>query len=154
MKLAYAVFLFAAAGFFALTILPLTIAPPQQAWASDFSNGVFAPFCHQLPERSITVAGATMPVCSRCFGIYLGMFLGALIYPRISSGKTPKGWVIFAAAAPLVIDGLTQLTGLRTSSNGLRMATGLLFGYVIPFYMIPILNDVLGGREIFKRRGR
>ncbi len=34
--------------------------------------------CHQRPERSFHPEGAQMPVCARCFGLYLGGGLGVL----------------------------------------------------------------------------
>jgi len=35
------------------------------------------PVCHQLPQRSLFIAGLPMPVCGRCFYIYLGGALTA-----------------------------------------------------------------------------
>ncbi|RLE72521.1 MAG: DUF2085 domain-containing protein, partial [Thermoprotei archaeon] len=40
-------------------------------------------FCHQLPERSIYINGLKLPVCSRCTGIYLGLFSGYIIFPML-----------------------------------------------------------------------
>ena len=34
--------------------------------------------CHQLPDRSFHPGGVQMPVCARCFGLYLGAGLGVL----------------------------------------------------------------------------
>ena len=34
--------------------------------------------CHQRPERSFHPEGVQMPVCARCFGLYLGGGLGVL----------------------------------------------------------------------------
>ena len=34
--------------------------------------------CHQRPERSFHPGGVQMPVCARCFGLYLGAGLGVL----------------------------------------------------------------------------
>ena len=38
----------------------------------------FHSFCHQLPERTLSLRGVPMLVCSRCAGIYAGIALGAL----------------------------------------------------------------------------
>lgn len=42
---------------------------------------VFAPWCHQLPERSLHFDGLAMVVCSRCVGIYSGIAVGVW-WPR------------------------------------------------------------------------
>lgn len=36
--------------------------------------------CHQRPERSFHRAGAQLPVCARCFGLYAGGFFGVLAW--------------------------------------------------------------------------
>ena len=146
MKLATVVFASVTFLFFTLTVLPPYLSSGGNTGWIDFANTVFKPFCDQLPGHSLSIRGVLMPVCARCFGIYAGMLLGSLLYPMISKGKIPKGWIIFAAAAPLTIDGVTQLVGLRESTNILRPATGLLFGVVIPFYLIPILDEILNSR--------
>src|SRR5947199_190265 len=37
--------------------------------------------CHQLPYRSYFFEGHQLAVCSRCFGVYLGLLVGFLVYP-------------------------------------------------------------------------
>src|SRR5690606_1713663 len=40
--------------------------------------------CHRQPERSLLVDTSQLPVCARCFGIYTGLGLGALVLrPRL-----------------------------------------------------------------------
>ena len=36
--------------------------------------------CHQRPERSFHLAGAQLPVCARCLGLYVGGFVGAIAW--------------------------------------------------------------------------
>src|SRR5687768_14239891 len=36
--------------------------------------------CHQRPERSFHLAGAQLPVCARCMGLYVGGAVGALLW--------------------------------------------------------------------------
>jgi uncharacterized membrane protein len=36
--------------------------------------------CHQRPERSFHRAGAQLPVCARCFGLYAGGLLGIMVW--------------------------------------------------------------------------
>ncbi|MDD5111737.1 MAG: DUF2085 domain-containing protein [Candidatus Altiarchaeota archaeon] len=90
--------------------------------------------CHQLPERSLFIGGVQFPICARCLGIYIGGSIGAIAAfiagrPKFLSGKVLL--VLFVAlTAPMAIDGVTQtLLYARESSNGLRLVTGLLFGF-------------------------
>jgi uncharacterized membrane protein len=119
------------------------------------ANRMFSPYCHQSPERSIFVLGWKMPVCARCFGIYVGMLLGSILYalPRGARGS-PPAWILLAAAAPLCADGFMQLTGFWASNNPLRLATGLIFGFSLPFYLIPVGDDAIRKGAAFIRNRR
>jgi uncharacterized membrane protein len=89
--------------------------------------------------------GYKMPVCSRDAAIYAAMLLGLLALPflqRVESEEWPNKWILVAACIPIGIDGLTQLVGMRESSNLLRIITGGIVGIVLPFYILPILNSV------------
>jgi len=87
-------------------------------------------FCHQIPSRSLFIAGLQLPLCSRCTAINLGLFLGYIwIFYRY---KTRRFYYnIFATLAfltPIVVDGLTQFLGFRESTNDIRIITGALAG--------------------------
>jgi uncharacterized membrane protein len=45
---------------------------------------LFGLFCHQNPERSLHLAGTALPLCARCFGLYLGFGLAGLLFPAFS----------------------------------------------------------------------
>lgn len=64
-----------------------------------------------------------MPICARC----LFMHIGILLLPLFLFYPLPL-WLGICLQAPLLLDGLTQLKGWRTSTNGLRILTGLLSG--------------------------
>ena len=64
-----------------------------------------------------------MPICARC----LFMHIGILSLPVFLFYPLPL-WLGICLQAPLLLDGLTQLKGWRTSTNALRIATGLLSG--------------------------
>ena len=91
--------------------------------------------------------GYKLPVCSRDVAIYLAMLLGALALPfvrRLESEEWPDKWLLVAACVPIAIDGGTQLVGMRESSNAIRMATGFIVGFALPFYIVPMLNSLWG----------
>ena len=92
--------------------------------------------------------GYKMSVCARCLGIYVGMLLGGLLYLiffKFNNDKMLPPIYLILLIAPLAIDGLTQLVGLRESDNTLRLLTGLVSGIIVPFYLFPLLNKIKNG---------
>jgi len=144
MRLAHIIFLLSALLLFIPTLTAPYLAHLGHENLSELNYRLYATACHQRPERSFHVYGHKMAVCARCFGVYLGMALGALLYPLVwRRGDMPSRWIILAALTPLALDGGTQLLGLRESTNWLRAATGLLFGAAVPYYLIPAFEAVL-----------
>jgi uncharacterized membrane protein len=144
MRAAHLIFLLASLVLFTPIFTAPWLASRGHGSLSSFNYALYSTVCHQRADRSFFIFGAKMGVCSRCFGIYLGIVLGSLAYPLLRrSGRMPAGWIILAALAPMALDGGTQLTGLRESTNILRTATGLLFGAAVPYYLIPALDAVL-----------
>jgi uncharacterized membrane protein len=88
----------------------------------------FHMLCHQLPERTLSLRGAEMLVCSRCAGLYAGVALGALL--PLPKRLLPWGrrFVVFAIAAAIV-DVVTQDAGLHPPFHPVRLATGFLMGF-------------------------
>ena len=65
------------------------------------------------------------------FGLLLGIPFGFFLttFPHL-----PPTWmavVMLFGIAPMGIDGFTQLKGWRMSTNGIRLATGLIAGIVL-----------------------
>lgn len=112
--------------------------------------------CHQLPERSLYVAGIALPLCARCTGTYLGSVLGLALVAlrgRARASLLPR-WpllVLFAAFFLVwVIDGLnsflTLLPGLPhlyEPRNALRLLTGTLEGLALSLTLWPIVAFTL-----------
>jgi uncharacterized membrane protein len=127
----------------------------------DFSierafNFIGGGVCHQLSLRSFTAGGLVLPVCARCAGIYLGLFL-SFLYIFIAYRKTFRGddktdlsVVIFAAVCilPLYIDGVTSYLLLRESNNLLRLITGVLTGCSLPLFIA-----FAGGKPFLTKKG-
>ncbi|MDP3970838.1 MAG: DUF2085 domain-containing protein [bacterium] len=81
--------------------------------------------CHRRPERSFFYNQHQFPVCARCTGIWLGYAVGIII----TAFYLPVWWVGILLLIPLLIDAGTQLIRIRTSTNSLRLITGLLAGW-------------------------
>jgi uncharacterized membrane protein len=86
--------------------------------------------CHRKPERSFFIKNHQFPVCARCTGFYISVFL-YFIY--VYFFYVEYTWFLITVAVlllvPAFIDGLTQLLGYRESNNILRLVTGLLGGF-------------------------
>jgi len=106
----------------------------------------FSCICHQIPERSFAIFGHPLAVCHRCFGIYLGLFLGSLIENRFVHGslRVRRFWIL-AASIPLLLDVLLNSAGLWTSTCFSRFFTGLLFGNLVSPLLVRGVAEFLNG---------
>lgn len=98
---------------------------------------IFSPHCHQIPERCFHIAGHPLAVCARCLGVYLGFFLGALIYPWRRRDALPSLAALAVFSLPMALDVAGNLFQFWTSPLGLRLAAGGVWGIVLPWYFIP-----------------
>jgi uncharacterized membrane protein len=121
---------------------------------------VYRPTCHQLPERSFFILGHQVAICARCSALYLSFWGLGLIYALTSAvwrGRVPVWrapalrWVA-VATVPLAVDGLTQLVGLRTSTNLLRAITGTLTGGAAGAFVYPYMHlGFADARRVWER---
>lgn len=98
---------------------------------------LFRTLCHGRPERCLYLFDVPMPICARCAGIYAGVLAGLALF-RIMPWLRERTMrlVAFVALTPLALDGLTQLTGLRESTNPLRIATGVIAGLAFGLWIL------------------
>jgi uncharacterized membrane protein len=139
----------ARAVFVAVGVLPWAV-PLLRAWLPLGSVGVgldaiFVTMCHRIPERTLTLAGVAMPLCSRCAGVFAGVAAGALaLWPRLS--RRAWRWAITAACGGMVLDVATQDLGLHPVWHATRLATGFAFGYALGAASIQALQaEARGG---------
>lgn len=137
----------------AATILPLVpvvilAATIGATWlvahgGSDAWRLPFRLLCHGIPDRCLVAFGTRMPICARCFGIYVGLFSGLAAFwlvPRLPS--RPLGFATLAAAVPMAVDGVSQALLLRTSNNPLRLATGFIAAFVFGLWVLSSIESV------------
>lgn len=98
-----------------------------------FFNFIGQLVCHQIPERTLWIGGRYLPVCSRDTGAYLGFYIGYLLLPlrKKEACGPPNLWITLFMVTPMIVDAATQALGFRTSTNELRLITGLLFGVAL-----------------------
>ena len=86
--------------------------------------------------------GYKVAICERDVAIYGSMFLMGLIFALVR-GHLPKlkvKWLL-VFALPMILDGGTQLVGLRSSSWQLRLITGALFGVGLIWFAYPYVEE-------------
>lgn len=73
--------------------------------------------------------GYKMALCVRDVGLYGGLLIGGLIFGLVRKHIRPLSLLAYGfLLLPLVLDGGTQLIGLRESTWFLRLVTGLIAG--------------------------
>lgn len=106
---------------------------------------LFRMMCHGIERRCLTLFGVPMPVCARCTAIYIGLIAaaGAFVLLRPLIEERAMRMAMFVAAVPMLLDGLTQATGLRESTNDIRLVTGFLAAFAFGLWTV---TAVEGGR--------
>ena len=69
--------------------------------------------CHCLPERSFFIKGKQFPICSRCTGILVGIFLAICTFFFV---QIPIYYLIIMTI-PMIIDGSVQAKTKYENSN-------------------------------------
>lgn len=122
-------------------------------WIADLYGLVGFSVCHQLPERSLSIAGAVLPVCARDTGIYFGYLTAFVLLAALERDRPrdmPPRHVLVLCLLFIAImgaDGVSSYAGWRTTTNDIRLATGLLTGFAIPPLALGMLNAQLWRRS-------
>jgi uncharacterized membrane protein len=112
---------------------------------TDLANIIYSAYrfaCHQLPSRSYFIMGQQVAYCHRDAAIYSALFLAIILFGFVRRRLKPLPLVGYAALiAPMAVDGVTQLVGLRVSNWQLRTITGALFGLGSAWLALPYLEE-------------
>jgi uncharacterized membrane protein len=109
---------------------------------------LFAPLCHQEPERSFYVAGHPLAVCARCAGIYVGFLACMILYPlarSLARTDAPRRAWLFVASLPCVVDFLVNFVTPWHNTHASRAVTGAILGAAAVFYTLPGLVEIAQG---------
>ncbi|MDR2672548.1 MAG: DUF2085 domain-containing protein [Coriobacteriales bacterium] len=108
-------------------------------------------FCHQFTSRSFEAGGLYFGVCARDTGIFLGLFITALIictvfvHRNAKFGGMPSPSVVVCSILlimPMALDGLSSYTGLRETTNFIRYITGYLCGIGVGMVAAPAVSGL------------
>lgn len=138
------------------TLLIVAAPAAKSAGASSVADplyGLFNFICHRIPERSFFIAGEQFGVCSRCFGVYFGLFVGFAIYPlwrRIEETEPLARFWLFLSMVPIGIDWSLTVFGIWENTQPSRFSTGLILGTACATYLVPAAVEIV--RNITYRR--
>ena len=93
--------------------------------------GIGRVVCHQLPERSFHLWNASMPVCARCTGIYVGAAVTALALIRVPSPRANPRMLLLLACLPTAATLVFEWTTGVTPANWIRALAGAPLGAAV-----------------------
>ena len=112
--------------------------------------------CHRITERSFTIAGRQFPLCARCTGMYLGIFLVFVLLwlnGRLRRGgmpSTPIMLILMGFVVIMGIDGINSYLHFFPNAphvyeprNWLRLLTGMGTGLMMGIIIVPALVQTL-----------
>ena len=141
-------------------VLLVIAAPAAMANASLSGMAAYlyvagSQICHQLTDRSFAYAGMQLPVCARCFGLYLSSAVGATLVWLTAPQLTPWGRVaLLVSAIPTGVTWALEFAGLAGFSNVTRALAALPLGGVAGWVIVQMLryDAESHGREIHHSR--
>jgi uncharacterized membrane protein len=101
-------------------------------------DGAFLALCHHAVDRTMSIWGVPMCVCSRCAGVYAGMLLAAL-WPWKIAARAPR-IALPLGALVMMADIATQDLGLHAPWHALRLATGAWVAWAATTWMLGELD--------------
>jgi uncharacterized membrane protein len=103
--------------------------PGQEARMNPFAQAVYTMGdieCHQIAARSYYLNGNELPICSRDFGLSIGLLAGMVVGLLYVRRINPM--ILAMGILPILIDGGLQSVSSYQSNNTLRIITGIVAG--------------------------
>ncbi|MEW5986062.1 MAG: DUF2085 domain-containing protein [Chloroflexota bacterium] len=117
--------------------------------------------CHRIPSRSFTIAGRQMPLCARCTGMYLGIFLTFAVLGLAGRWRWSELpplrilLILVGFVGVMGIDGINsyshfflELPHLYEPRNWLRLVTGMGTGLALGSIVFPALAQTLWREQV------
>lgn len=130
-------------------VFAILLAPLAKAGGLEYISAplykFFSYVCHQMPDRSFHVENHPFAVCTRCFGVYFGLFFGFLIYPAMRKIEEieplPRVW-LFLAMIPIGVDWSLGVFGIWDNTPLSRFLTGAILGAACGIFIVPALVEI------------
>lgn len=132
-------------GWLLLVILPAVAKTHGFDGLADPLYRFFSYLCHQIDARSFHYGEAKFGVCSRCFGVYLGLVLGAAAYPlwrNVPAVDAPPRIWLFLSLIPIGIDWSLNALSIWENTQASRLLTGLILGFACSTFIIPAVVEI------------
>ena len=130
---------------FATVLAPLAKLGDVTALSSSLYT-FFSYICHQIPDRSFHIGAEPVGVCSRCFGVYFGIFIGIAAYPIWRPieeiDPLPRFW-LFLSLVPAGIDWALTVFGIWENTHLTRVVTGLILGFACATFIVPAMVEIV-----------
>lgn len=129
---------------FLILLAPFAAANNLQSVAHPIYR-FFSFLCHQIPARSFEFQNHPFAVCSRCFGIYFGLFGGLVAYPifrPIENLEPLRRVLLFAAMIPMGADFSLGYFGVWANTHWSRFSTGAILGAACAVFVLPALVEI------------
>jgi len=139
---------------FLIVLAPLAEANNLTNVSSPLYN-FFGFLCHQNSARSFNLHEHAFAVCSRCFGVYFGLFFGFVVYPFLrlieETEPLPRVW-LFLAMIPMAVDWLLGAFEIWENTHLSRFLTGAILGAACAIFIVPALieisRNISGGQKV------
>ncbi|MBK8466298.1 MAG: DUF2085 domain-containing protein [Chloracidobacterium sp.] len=105
----------------------------------------FSFICHQIPKRSLHIAGEQFAVCSRCFGVYFGLLFGFAVYPlwrNIDDIEPLAKFWLFVSLIPMTLDWALTFFGIWENTQFSRFLTGMIVGAACSTFIVPATVEI------------
>jgi uncharacterized membrane protein len=127
-----------------LSVLSPIFLAAGWSFAGHLLFAVYGLVCHQLTSRSFYIFGNQIALCQRDLAIYAAMLGAGVVYAELRRKISALSWQAWLLAVlPMVIDGGTQLVGLRESTWEWRVLTGGLFGVATAWLLYPTIDKLV-----------
>jgi uncharacterized membrane protein len=106
--------------------------------------------CHQRADRSFHAWGIPLPVCGRCFGLYAGAALGALVAAMAAAARETPNLVtewrcrLAVSALPTALSFGLEAIGLWSQTPTLRAVAAAPLGFAVAWFVGSHAAEVFG----------
>lgn len=102
-----------------------------------FTKSLFSRICHGIADRCFEIDGIPLHLCSRCLGIYAGLFAGSItvIFLKNQTLHFTKRRYLLIAFSPILLHKMLEILSIVDYSKVWALVSGILSGYLIFLYI-------------------